>query len=202
MDQQSIEKFLGEVKVDDEIIRDKEKVLEKWKCDYEQLYKVTSETFNENYKKEVLRHDPVLETPTLGNADHLNRTLTPKEVRDAVNRTKTKKAPGLDNITNELIKNDEVTELLYRFYRKCFETKVLSDAWRQTLIHPIPKTKKIEIDPLKYRGLALQSCIFKVFSDILNSRLVLHLEENNIITDEQNGFRRSRSCSQHIYTLT
>ena len=36
----------------------------------------------------------------------------------------------------------------------------------------------------------------------MNSRLTEFLEENNIIVDEQNGFRKQRSCIDHIFTLS
>ena len=36
---------------------------------------------------------------------------------------------------------------------------------------------------------------------MLNSRLQKYLDENNILVNEQNGFRASRSCIDHIYAL-
>ena len=44
-------------------------------------------------------------------------------------------------------------------------------------------------------------CISKIYSKILNTRLQKYLEENNILSEEQNGFRASRSCIDHIFTL-
>ena len=44
-------------------------------------------------------------------------------------------------------------------------------------------------------------CIAKVYSSILNSRLQKYLNDNDILVDEQNGFRASRSCIDHIFTL-
>ena len=35
----------------------------------------------------------------------------------------------------------------------------------------------------------------------LNNRIQSFLEENSIIVDEQNGFRKDRSCLDHIFTL-
>ena len=45
------------------------------------------------------------------------------------------------------------------------------------------------------------STLCKAFSTIINQRLVLYLEINNIFVDEQNGFRRMRSCLDHIFVL-
>ncbi len=44
--------------------------------------------------------------------------------------------------------------------------------------------------------------MYKIYSSILNSRLIGFFDEKNVIHDEQNGFRGGRSCVDHIYTLT
>ena len=44
-------------------------------------------------------------------------------------------------------------------------------------------------------------CIAKIYSSILNARLQKYLEQNKILVDEQNGFRASRSCIDHIFVL-
>ena len=44
-------------------------------------------------------------------------------------------------------------------------------------------------------------CIIKMYSKLLNTRLQKYLDENNILVNEQNGFRASRSCIDHIYAL-
>ena len=40
-----------------------------------------------------------------------------------------------------------------------------------------------------------------MYSKLLNTRLHKYLDENNILVNEQNGFRASRSCIDRIYTL-
>ena len=46
------------------------------------------------------------------------------------------------------------------------------------------------------------SCIYKVYSGILNNRLVLYFEDLNWFADEQNGFRKkNRSRQDHAYIL-
>ena len=45
-------------------------------------------------------------------------------------------------------------------------------------------------------------CVAKIYSSILTTRLQNFLESNNILIDEQNGFRAARSCIDHIFVLT
>ena len=47
----------------------------------------------------------------------------------------------------------------------------------------------------------MQSCVAKAFAKIINNRLCNHLETNNLLCEEQNGFRKGRSCQDHISSL-
>ena len=40
-----------------------------------------------------------------------------------------------------------------------------------------------------------------MYADILDVRFIKWVDENNIVVDEENGFRRNRSCLEHIYAL-
>ena len=44
-------------------------------------------------------------------------------------------------------------------------------------------------------------CVAKLYSYILNKRLQNYLEKNEILAEEQNGFRTGRSCIDHIYIM-
>ena len=75
--------------------------------------------------------------------------------------------------------------------------------WSKSIIKPIPKNSQNDPRiPLNYRGISLISTICKLYTNILNKRLISYLDSNNIIEDEQNGFRKDQSCEDHIYTLT
>ncbi len=56
--------------------------------------------------------------------------------------------------------------------------------------------------PLHHRGISLLSCVCKGYSSILNNHIVTYCEELNIFANEQNGFRKDKSCIDHIFTLT
>ena len=51
------------------------------------------------------------------------------------------------------------------------------------------------------RGITLQLCVAKAFCKILNNRITEFLQANNILLEEQNGFRTTRSCQDHISSL-
>ncbi len=93
--------------------------------------------------------------------------------------------------------------ILYKLLRKCFLSAILPTVWLKAIIKPIPKSSSKDPSvPLNYMGISLLSCLGKVFSGIINVRVVNYCEENGIYKDEQNGFRKHRSCEDHIFVLT
>ncbi len=75
-------------------------------------------------------------------------------------------------------------------------------AWQKGIINPIPKSgDKDPRMPLNYRGITLTSHMYKIYCTILKFRLTKYLEDNNILVQEQNGFRKMRSCLDHIFSL-
>ena len=132
----------------------------------------------------------------------LNRQISLNEVSNVIDRLKNNKAPGIDLIPNEVLKCDSVKKCLVNFFQFYFDTGLLPQCWGKAIIKPIPKSKSNDPRiPLNYRGINLLSCIYKTYSTVINRRLLSFLESNNLLCDEQNGFRANRSCLEHIYTL-
>ena len=66
----------------------------------------------------------------------------------------------------------------------------------------VPIYKKNDPDDVNnYRGISLVSCLSKIFTGILNKRLNDWVENNNIVSDAQFGFRRGRSTVDAIFVL-
>ena len=122
--------------------------------------------FDDKFKARMItaNSDPSVEN----NEEELNAPLKFTEIKYVVDHLPTRKAVGVDLIPSELLKNECVKKLLFTLFRVCFRNKLIPDVWRKAIIHPIPKIPGKQIDPQKYHGLALQSCIFKVFSSIIN----------------------------------
>ena len=54
---------------------------------------------------------------------------------------------------------------------------------------------------MNYRGISLLSCISKLYSAFLNDIITKYLENNDLLSDEQNGFLANRSCKDHVFIL-
>ena len=55
---------------------------------------------------------------------------------------------------------------------------------------------------MSYRGITIAPSMYKLYCFILNQRLTKWTESNNKITDEQNGFRKKKSTTDHLSSLT
>jgi hypothetical protein len=108
------------------------------------------------------------------------------------------KSPGSDQIPAELIKaggetlQPEVQKLINSIWSK----KELPDQWKESITVQICK-KGGKTDCSNYRGISLLSTSYKILSNILLSRLSPYV--NEIVGDNQCGFRRNRSTTDQIF---
>ena len=117
-------------------------------------------------------------------------------------RAKLRKAVGIDDIPTEVLKNDVAVNLLFQIISGCFNLGKVPVQWNSGIINTIFKQgSDDDRQPLNYRGITVISVPCKIYCNILNHRLSSWLENNNILCDEQNGFRRGRSCEEHIHLL-
>ena len=92
--------------------------------------------------------------------------------------------------------------VLLKLFQLCFDSGKIPSQWQKSIINPIPKSKENDPRiPLNYRGISLMCCSAKLYSSLLNERIMHLLEEESSIVDEQNGFRKRRSCQDHIFVL-
>lgn len=122
------------------------------------------------------------------------------ELEAALQKTKNRKAPGQDNINPELLKfaHIEVKLRFLQLLNKCWRTKTIPDSWKIAKITPIFK-KGDRSNCENYRGISLLNTAYKIYSKIVTARLNKIAE--NILMEEQTGFRGGRSCTDNTFTI-
>lgn len=189
-------------------VTDENAVYDRWKRDFENLYNsVESDDFdNEFYDRAKLHKHLIemnIEDPLYVPNEQLNNNISLEESANAVMKAKSKSACGIDNIPYAVLKFPPVIEVLHQLFQMIFDTSIIPSDWRKAIIYPILKDKNSDKRlPLNYRGVSLLSCISKLFSSFINKRISSYLEDRDILADEQNGFRRGRSCEDHAFTLS
>ena len=124
--------------------------------------------------------------------------ITPEEIRDTIWKTKKTKAPGLDNVCNEHLKDtaDTLIPFWTELFSKCIQTGEIPNEWRTAKMKVLYKGKGDPENPNSYRGIALENSAFKIFMKILTSRLEEPTE--NQIPECQFGFRRNKVTLQAV----
>ena len=126
-----------------------------------------------------------------------------KELRYALNHSE-ESAPGEDTILYSMLKHlpDEATKFLLKVLNKIWETGIIPESWKISIVIPVRKPNKDPFEPTSYRPIALTSCICKLMERMINTRLVWHLEANGLLSNFQFGFRKGRATVDALLNLT
>lgn len=132
------------------------------------------------------------------------RLCSPAEVLTIIYKLRNNKAPGCDNISNVLLKN--LSRKAICFLTKIFNSMILHNyfphAWKKSKIILFPKPGKDPIFPQNHRPISLLSSLSKVFEKILLSRVQDFMTSENIIINEQFGFRKDHSTNHQLLRLS
>ena len=73
------------------------------------------------------------------------------------------------------------------------------DQWRDDILKPLYK-RGDDNNPENYRGIVISSCLSQ-FSRILHSKFKNFITQNDVLLENQIGFRKSYRTADHILTL-
>ena len=113
---------------------------------------------------------------------------------------KTDKASGPDGIPPRFLKEfaEELAPVLCRLFRLILISCTYPSSWKHALVQPVPK-KGDRSNPSNYHPIALTSAVFET---LLNSHFIKHFESNNLLSDHQYSFRKTRSTGDLLSHLT
>ena len=123
-------------------------------------------------------------------------------IHDALSIAKNNKAPGADNITNELLKNggNAMETSLVQLFNKLLQIEKIPDEWNLSIIVPIFK-KGDRNNFNNYRGISLTSCVSKIFNRVISMHISYFVENEDLLSEVQGGFRSQHRCEDHIFSL-
>jgi len=166
--------------------------------------------FKEHFK--TLNNGPVLsdiiESNLMSQADlntsfELDSPITSVEILDCIKNLKNNKATGDDLVLNEYIKSS--ANIFINVYVKLFNVilnnGIIPEKWFCGTIIPLYKKKGDKSNTDNYRGITIMSCLGKLFTSIINSRLTRFVDNLELIGAEQAGFRKGFSTVDHLFTF-
>ena len=160
-------------------------------------------------KAEILQkqYTKVFSNPDNASTDHLSKPdelqyptledieFTMDDVKKAIDSIPNFAAPGPDKLPATLLKSckEQLAYPIYKLWRKSLDTGDIPEVLKDQGIIPIFKKGNKSL-PANYRPVSLTSHLIKLFGKVLRIKLVEYIESNNILTENQHGFRPHRNC--------
>jgi hypothetical protein len=135
---------------------------------------------------------------------HTAELLVPEpsafEVKLAIEKLKTHKSPGIDQISADFIKagDSKISGEIHKPIIFIWDKDELPEEWKNSIIVPTYK-KGDKTDCNNYMFISILPTTYKILSNILLSRLIPYAEEST--GDRQCEFRRNRSTTDHIICI-
>ena len=107
---------------------------------------------------------------------------------------------GISSITLKKLKDFLVPPLTHLFNR-CLEEGVFPTALKKSIVIPIHKCGKRDCIT-NYRPISLLPSLSKILEKIINKRLINYLENKNLLSESQFGFRTGRSTDDAVHIFT
>ena len=159
--------------------------------------------FTPDYDDSALKRQLEDIKPEAESYNSLDYIITENEVYDSINSLKNNKTSGPDGILNEMLKCGKyyLVKPIIKLFNLILNKTTVPKEWKKGYLTVIYKSGDINL-PGNYRGLAICSCLGKLFTKTLNNRLQKKLETENIYSKHQAGFRRDYRTSDNVYILS
>ncbi|KAG1142122.1 hypothetical protein G6F38_007956 [Rhizopus arrhizus] len=146
----------------------------------------------------LLETIPISDSITTNDADLLLEPFTLDDLLNATNRTPRRSSPGMDGLPYEILKllfsHNGISRLVVQVFNDALLTGVFPPSWQTSCVSLLPK--KGDLTTLRnWRPIALINTDAKVFTRLLNSRLMNTLETK--ICQHQLGFMPGRFIGEN-----
>ena len=135
--------------------------------------------------------------PVCTHNEFLSSEFSFAEFNLALDSRNTNSSPGLDGIDYYILKSSLKYKLiLLDIFNEMFSTGKFPKNWKKSYVHFAEKP-----DGVSYRPIALTSSICKLFETIIKNKVQWWIETQNILPDNQSGFRKRQSCPDSVLNL-
>ena len=128
-----------------------------------------------------------------------NILVTEQKVKKKLLNLKTDKSQGPDGINPRVLKEcgSSLSKPLAVIYQKSLDTGILPSDFKRANITPIFK-KGSRSSPGNYRPVSITSVPCKILESIIRDEMLEHLERNKLLSDDQHGFTKNKSCLTNL----
>ena len=146
----------------------------------------------------ILNHKKISKENSL----FLNKLTSHQELKKILKILKNGKSPGIDRISNEMIKHSfEIPkDCFVKLFNLVITVGCVPSIWCKGLITPVHK-KGDPLNPENFRPICVLNCLCKFYTNFLNSRLCLVCKNEKLIHISQIGFTEGYRTTDHIFSL-
>ena len=128
--------------------------------------------------------------------------VTKREVETLIRKINVSKSSGVALLSSRLLKDSfqAVSDKLTYLFNLSITQGIFPTQWKKALVIPIPKVGNPKTAE-NYRPISLLPLPGKLLEKVIHSQLSCYLEDNDLLSDNQFGFRRQRSTSHAISQL-
>ena len=125
------------------------------------------------------------------------------EVQETIMSLKNNKAPGIDGLRAETLRNisSSVSEPLAYILNRCMEVGYCPSAFKASVVLPLHKNGDHMV-VTNYRPISLITSYSKIFEKIIKKRLTTYINKYNLLSTNQYGFREGISTQDAILHVT
>ena len=140
--------------------------------------------------------DPSFPPPSVQHPQELPHfDISDEDIITAISSIPSSSASGPDGVPAILLKNcaKELCRPIKMIWEESFTSGVVPKFYKETNITPLFK-KGDRAKAVNYRPVALTSLVIKIYERVLRKNMVDFIEKNQLLCDNQHGFRSGRSC--------
>ncbi len=161
------------------------------------------EVMNESFKSVFNMEDDFVGTRVQVQQEGLHEVKVEKQEIDRLLKDlNVRKAMGPDEVSNWVLKEcrEQLVEPIWGVINTSLQEGRVPKEWKRANIVPIYKGGK-KTEPLNYRPVSLTSVVGKLCEIIIKKKWSEYLENKEIISNCQYGFRKGRSCVTNLLSF-
>jgi hypothetical protein len=173
-----------------------------WTMHFNKILHIDDSKFDRPFYEYVTHSIPIIENEVAHLAGPLDDEILEGEIFQALKKLNTGKSAGIDMVSNEMLKSasDVLRKPLAHLFNVILKSGAYPSEWATNIIVPIHKSG-VKNDQNNYRGIAISSCLSKTFNSILNKRLEMYMQNNDLWRKNQCGFMKNHRTEDNLFVF-
>ena len=170
-------------------------------------FKAKANLFNEFFSKQCTPLSNNSSLPSfpsnLSSSKLATVNINKDDILNIIRRLNTNKAHGHDDISIKMLKlcDNSIVEPLYLIFSNCLHYGQFPDIWKKSNVVPIHKKGDKQLVN-NYRPVSLLPICGKILERIIFNSIYKYLDDNNLLSSNQSGFRMFDSCTNQLLSIT